>query len=250
MTTGVTGPLRDLLGRLVPFIVTSWGTGSQTPVLGLDRQAGDLAEASVISSKIKPEHVQRAGLNLDLDFLTESPDFPHGYARAGEDRHMVVLDIDWPAHLVESSTPGHSHLYIEVPNGIPAPLYFDLLDALQRAGVIEEGYSEVSQKRGHTDVRLPWVSKADANQAASLHVACIRCGEFPSEIGEYVDMATDERDQREPHLAGQPVSAAVVIDWVRRNEGTYNPETGRFACTNCYIAMGQPSGGPAGRWTA
>ena len=36
--------------------------------------------------------------------------------------------------------------------------------------------------------------------------------------------------------------------WVSHNDGTYNTETGRFACDECYIDMGQP--GLEEGWTA
>jgi hypothetical protein len=48
------------------------------------------------------------------------------------DRHAPVLDIDVPAYLVPSSTPGHSHLYI---------------------------YVKASIRRRHTAVRVPWLKK-------------------------------------------------------------------------------------------
>jgi len=56
---------------------------------------------------------------------------------------------------------------------------------------------------------------------------CCRCGKTPSQIEEYVEMGVLE--SMEPDQL------------VREGEGTYNPETNRFACTDCYIAMGQPS---------
>lgn len=74
-------------------------------------------------------------------------------------RHQVVLDIDHPAWLVKSTTPGHYHLYIEVPGGIDAMKYFRMLDAMAEAGVIERGYAAASQRRGYSAVRLPWVKK-------------------------------------------------------------------------------------------
>lgn len=75
----------------------------------------------------------------------------------GQPLHMVMLDLDMPAHLVPSSTPGHSHLYIEAV--MDWPRYEALLWALAEAGVIERGYAEVSIKRQATFLRLPWVRK-------------------------------------------------------------------------------------------
>jgi hypothetical protein len=78
--------------------------------------------------------------------------------------HLVLLDLDVPAHLVPSSTPGHSHLYIELP--MSWERYEALLAALAAAGIVEPGYLQVSRKRRATHLRLPWVKKATAAPAA------------------------------------------------------------------------------------
>lgn len=74
-----------------------------------------------------------------------------------EQHHRLLLDLDHPALLLDSSTPGHHHLYVDVE--IPDPEWRELIKALAKAGVIEEGYAEASLERGHTDLRLPWVRK-------------------------------------------------------------------------------------------
>lgn len=71
--------------------------------------------------------------------------------------HRPILDIDCPARLLPSTTPGHFHLYIDKP--MSWSRYTNLLHALSRAGVIEPGYAAVSIKRGYSSVRLPWVKK-------------------------------------------------------------------------------------------
>src|SRR5690348_415165 len=53
--------------------------------------------------------------------------------------HMPVLDIDRiPVRLVESSTPGNYHLYID--KEMPWETYLDLLWALVDAGILERGW--------------------------------------------------------------------------------------------------------------
>ena len=69
--------------------------------------------------------------------------------------HIVALDIDYDAHLLPSSTPGHWHLYLDVPGGIPNRQYMKLLKQLSKCGVIEPGYYRASKKRGHTALRRP-----------------------------------------------------------------------------------------------
>lgn len=74
--------------------------------------------------------------------------------------HTVIVDIDHPVRVVESSTPGHYHLYIDVP--IPWSQYEPLLAALANAGVMEEGYYRAAVRREATHLRLPWVAKEPA----------------------------------------------------------------------------------------
>lgn len=133
--------LRSLLHRLTTFKVTRWVAGGSTSaeVEHTDREETELDKADVVSS-LRPDG-----------------------------RHTVVLDIDHPAWLVKSTTPGHYHLYIDVtqPNGTAGINWADysyLLHALGRAGVIEDGYVNASLQRGHTDVRLPWVKKPEAGE--------------------------------------------------------------------------------------
>ena len=59
---------------------------------------------------------------------------------------------------------------------------------------------------------------------------CFRCGKPASSFAEYC------HDNGE--CGGPPYPDAVA--YVREEEGTYNPATNRFACDECYIAIGQP----------
>jgi hypothetical protein len=61
-----------------------------------------------------------------------------------------------------------------------------------------------------------------------VEVRCALCGKAPDEIDEYVVAAAVERMTPE--------------EYVREEEGTLNPETGRFWCTECYITLGMPLG--------
>ena len=66
---------------------------------------------------------------------------------------------------------------------------------------------------------------------------CHYCKKHPAEIDEYIEAAE--------------VEEITPDDYVRAEEGTYNPETGNFACTACYIDIGMPANpwpGPA--WKA
>lgn len=72
--------------------------------------------------------------------------------------HSPVLDIDFPARLVPSSTPGHFHLYLD---GLSMTWqdYEKLLNSLAAAGVVQEGYVYASIARKATAVRVPGCKK-------------------------------------------------------------------------------------------
>lgn len=74
-----------------------------------------------------------------------------------EPLHRPVLDIDFPAKLIPSSTEGHFHLYLD--KEMTWEQYEKLLLALVEADILEPGYVSASIARGHTCVRLPGVSK-------------------------------------------------------------------------------------------
>ncbi|MEU7814082.1 hypothetical protein [Pseudonocardia sp. NPDC049154] len=75
------------------------------------------------------------------------------------DEHKIVLDIDHPVRVLESSTPGHHHLFID--KAVSWAKYQHVLHALAVAGVVEPGYVAASIDRGCTAVRLPWVKKGE-----------------------------------------------------------------------------------------
>ena len=72
-------------------------------------------------------------------------------------RHMPALDIDVPAHFLPSSTPGHGHLYIDVP--MSWWRYRMLLRQLYKAGIIEKGFYDLAMSRRQTFVRRQGVTK-------------------------------------------------------------------------------------------
>ena len=128
--------LRILFNRLVLVKILRWGSTYTEELPDAEKVVTKLEDADVISSV----------------YRINGP--------SGAERHAVVLDIDHPTWLVRSSTPGHYHLYIEVPGGISWDLYEKMLFAMAEARVIEPGYHAVAKKRKRTDVRLPWIKKA------------------------------------------------------------------------------------------
>lgn len=68
-----------------------------------------------------------------------------------------MLDIDMSCRLIETSTPGHHHLYIDQP--MTWRRYKRLLKALVKAGIIEKNYYKASLARKGTHLRPPWNEK-------------------------------------------------------------------------------------------
>lgn len=92
----------------------------------------------------------------EANLITSLDAAPAPLAPAGG-YHLPVIDLDMPARVVPSSTPGHHHLYID--KRVSWGQYVKLLEALQDAGLVEPGYVASSRKRGYTAVRPPWVRK-------------------------------------------------------------------------------------------
>lgn len=95
---------------------------------------------------------------VDLSALTGVP-LPGADVTTREDvtLHRPVIDIDHVVKVVESSTSGHSHLFVDVV--MPWEDVVKLLEVLAEIGLVEPGYVNASKARGYTAVRLPWVSK-------------------------------------------------------------------------------------------
>ena len=67
-------------------------------------------------------------------------------------RHAPVLDLDVPAKMVPSKTPGNHHLYIDVP--MSWFRYKVLLRVLGWVGILEPGYVRASIRRGWSAARI------------------------------------------------------------------------------------------------
>ena len=75
----------------------------------------------------------------------------------GNGMHAPAIDIDLPCELIESSTPGHFHLYID--HELTWEQYKLLLAVLADVGIVEPGYYRASVARGQTFLRKPGVTK-------------------------------------------------------------------------------------------
>jgi hypothetical protein len=71
--------------------------------------------------------------------------------------HLPALDLDFPAHLEPSSTPGHFHLYLN--KEVEWDKYLKFLWAGHEAGILERGFVKAAELRKATFVRYPGVIK-------------------------------------------------------------------------------------------
>src|SRR3989344_3971131 len=69
----------------------------------------------------------------------------------------AILTFSDPVRLVESSTPGHFHFYIE--KKIPWQDYKKMLKAFLKAGLIDENFYDMSMEEKMTMLFLPGVKK-------------------------------------------------------------------------------------------
>lgn len=130
-----------LIANLRLFKVTKWDEDSSVTYSQEQRQpATSISEANIATS-----------IREDIGDPSAKP------------VHALLIDLDVPAWLVPSSTPGHSHLYVDV--AIQEDAYFRLLRELANCGVIQNGYAGSSIHRGGTALRLPWVKKPAAVEA-------------------------------------------------------------------------------------
>lgn len=67
--------------------------------------------------------------------------------------HAPIFDFDFPCALIESSTEGHYHLYIQAT--ISWEDYKDILEAFRKAGLLEDGWVKAALVRGYAALRKP-----------------------------------------------------------------------------------------------
>lgn len=81
-------------------------------------------------------------------------------SRIGPHQHRVILDLDMECELIQSSTPGRYHLYL---NKILEEEQMDtLITTLVQVGILEDGIKKLQWDIDkELTLRLPWVKKGD-----------------------------------------------------------------------------------------
>jgi hypothetical protein len=57
-------------------------------------------------------------------------------------------------------------------------------------------------------------------------------------------------DELEEYIEGAKEAGITIEQYVREEEGTYNPKNGHFLCTDCYVDAGMPSRPYPEQWIA
>ena len=77
---------------------------------------------------------------------------------------------------------------------------------------------------------------------------CCVCRKTPGELAEYRFNARAETRDRMMHrkrissrISPRTFTRMTAAQWVRQDEGTWNPAAGLFCCTRCYIQIGMPN---------
>lgn len=120
-------------GQVLGHVENFGGSDDHAPFGEPVEEVDRIEDANVITSKIKPNLLQFSG------------------------QHKVLVDVDMPVKVFESSTPGHFHLYID--KEMTWHDYRLLLGTLERVGIISAGYHDACVLRGYSTLRLPWVKK-------------------------------------------------------------------------------------------
>lgn len=107
------------------------------------------AQANSFSSRIRSV-VRSIGYDEHGKTVERQPP-GHDYA------HLPIFDIDFPCVLMPTTTEGHHHLIIDRP--MSQSQYLGLLDAMVKAGIVQEGYARASRKRTAAWLRTPWTRK-------------------------------------------------------------------------------------------
>ncbi len=147
------------------------GSGRHAPALDLDLGASLvplLGEYSLLAVQVVPAQRNFRQLEAVMVALGLAVSYvPH--PGLDEDPEHIYLMLRVPAHLQESSTAGHHHLYLN--HELSWADYVRLLRLLCRCGIIEQGFYNLARKRRQTFLRPPGVTKQSGRELAVLQSA-------------------------------------------------------------------------------
>lgn len=84
-------------------------------------------------------------------------------------KHTLFLDLDGETYVVDSSTLGHKHVYINTDLSTEA--LKEIIDVLAKHGIVQEGIKQQLDTSGFLTLRPPGVIKGNAHDDANLELA-------------------------------------------------------------------------------
>jgi hypothetical protein len=84
-------------------------------------------------------------------------------------RHNLLLDLDMHNYVVDSSTAGHRHLYLDTD--LELDELKEIIDVLAKHGIIQQGIKNQLDERGFLSLRPPGVVKGNYIDDANLEEA-------------------------------------------------------------------------------
>lgn len=84
-------------------------------------------------------------------------------------KHVLFLDLDQEHFISPSSTPGHSHVYVNADLGLDA--LKEIIDVLAKYGIVQGGIKNQLDISGFLTFRPPGVKKGDPYDDAGLNEA-------------------------------------------------------------------------------
>lgn len=98
------------------------------------------------------------GLMTELGLLKRGFEADHGRHGDPSSPDALAFDLSVPATVLPSSTPGHSHVYLEAE--MPWGDYLRLCKAMAKVGLLEKGYVRAAKRRRMTMLFKPGLTKA------------------------------------------------------------------------------------------
>jgi hypothetical protein len=93
-------------------------------------------------------------VNKDANVITSK-------IRGKKNKHKIILDLDYEAALIPTSTPGHYHLMID--KDLDTLQYAEFIEVCHRVGLIADGNMSQWNRELTQFLRLPTVRKAGKN---------------------------------------------------------------------------------------
>ena len=141
-----------LVGQLPKFV-----RGHRVATLGTRQPDGSYTNEAVPVDRLEDAEVITSWTGETEEPPVVGPNDWSALAHQPETYHRPILDLDFDAALVPSTSADHHHLYLD--KVLKWSDYVKLLDVLAEVGIIEPGYRDASIAREFTSVRLPWVTK-------------------------------------------------------------------------------------------